>query len=102
MAASANVIEDFVAMVRAHGDAPVGPAGLTATSLFFQQRIDKSHHICIATQMLGLHEGAIGILGDVAQVREPDPVREADGVGSRSRSPIFTVSSTGRLSTTDQ
>ena len=49
--------------------------------LLLQQRGDHRDHVHVAAQMIGLHERAVGLLGDVAQVGEEDLAGEALGHG---------------------
>ena len=74
-------VEQFVAMVGTHGDAPMLIARILPALLLLQKGGDERHHVRVAAEMVGLHEGAVRVLRHVAQMSEPDPVGEAPGDG---------------------
>ena len=81
----ADVVEQFVAVVGAEGDAPIVAAGVLPCLLFLQQRLDDGDHVGAALEMGGFLEGAVGLVGDVAKVGEMDAGGEARGNGGGGR-----------------
>src|SRR5216684_2545235 len=56
---------------------PVRMAGVLAAGLFLQQGRHHRDHVDVAAEVIRFHEGAVGSLADIAQMREADVRRKA-------------------------
>lgn len=72
----ANVVQQFVAVIRPHWNSPIGTVLLFAAMLFFHQRADQIDHIGVASEMLGFGERSIRLFPDVSQMREMNSFSE--------------------------
>src|SRR4051812_38861746 len=61
-AALAAVVEQFVAVVGAERQTPIGVAAAVAACLFTEQDADDFDHVSVAGQVVGFHEGTVGLL----------------------------------------
>ena len=66
-------------VVRPPRNAPIGTSRLLSPSRFRKQRVGNVDHIGIPTEMIRLHERAVGFLLDVAQMDEIGAVGERAG-----------------------
>ena len=66
--AFAGIVQKFMAVIWPEGDAPTRITGIFAPLLVGEHRLHDAHHIGIAAEMVGLMEGAVGFLFDIAQV----------------------------------
>ena len=81
MRLAARIIQQFVAVIRPERYAPGGIARRVPARLLAQQRVDHRDHVDVATEVIGLHEGPVRFLRNVAQMREMDAAGEVLGHG---------------------
>ncbi len=72
----ADVVEQFVTVIRAERQAPALIAGLPAAGLLAQESLDHRHHVGISAEMLRFLERAVRLFRDIAEVDEMGVARK--------------------------
>ena len=74
MGALADIVQQFMAMVRAERQPPPWVTSCLPALLFAQQMQHHGHHVGIPAKVIRLHERPVRVLAHVAQMHECDPV----------------------------